>query len=118
MLKGESGDVASYADWMSKGVLQYYSVPGHTPGMMALYHQPTKSVIAADSFMHVSAIFPLSNTRFILPGVPLRMVSYNMTQVKESAQKLATINDATTYFASHDCLTGASAEAFRKAFAS
>ena len=116
-LRGDSGDVASYANWMSKGVLQYHAAPGHVPGMLALHHKPTKSVIAADSFMHVSTIFPFSNTRFIAPGVPLRAFSQNMTQVKQSQLKLAAISDATTYFASHDCLNGTSAEAFKKAFA-
>lgn len=118
ILDGGSGDVAAHVDWMSKNILQYYSVPGHTPGMIALYHKPTKSVIAADSFMHVSTIFPFSNKRLIVPGIPLRAFSQNLTQVKESQLKLAAISDATTYFASHDCLDGASAASFREAFVS
>ena len=117
VLKGDTGDVARYADWMSKGILQYFFVPGHAPGMLALYHKPTKSVIAADTFMHISTVFPLSNTRLIAPAT-FRAFSYNLTQVRQSQLKLAAITDATTYFASHDCLAGTSAEAFRRAFPS
>lgn len=113
-LAGSSGDVASYIKWMPKDFLLYHAVPGHTPGMVAFYHKPTKSVIAADSFMHISAWFPFSNALKIEPGIPLRLGTQNLKQARESQKKLAAVSDATTYFASHDKLSGVSAESFRK----
>ena len=112
-LQGSSGDVATYIKWMSKDILQYYAVPGHTPGMVAYYHKPTKSVIAADSFMHVSSWFPFTNSLRIEPGIPLRLGTQSLKRTKESQVKLAGIADATTYFASHDLLEGTSGESFR-----
>lgn len=113
-LDGSSGDVAEYAKWMSKDILLYHAVPGHTPGMVAFYHKPTKSVVAADSFMQISAWFPFSNAMKIGPGIPLRLGTQSLSRAKESQQKLTRISDATTYFASHDSLVGASAESFKK----
>ena len=113
-LDGSSGDVAEYAKWMSKDILLYHAVPGHTPGMVAFYHKPTKSVVAADSFMQISAWFPLSNARKIGPGIPLRLGTQSLSRAKESQHNLTKISDATTYFASHDSFVGASAESFKK----
>lgn len=113
-LQGPSGDVSTYVSWLSTGFLEYIAVPGHTPGMVALYHKPTKSVIAGDSFMHISAWFPFSKTLKVKPSNPAGPVTTNMKQTKESQQKLAGISDAATYFSSHDSQVGLSAESFRK----
>ena len=113
-LQGSSGDVASYITWLSKDFLQYIAVPGHTPGMVAFYHKPTKSVIAGDSFMHISAWFPFSIGLNVKPSNPAGPVTTNMTQTKESQQKLAAMSDATSYFSSHDANVGLSAESFRR----
>jgi len=111
-LDGSSGDVAEYAKWMSKDILLYHAVPGHTPGMVAFYHKPTKSVIAADSLMQISW-FPLSDASEIVPGIPLTLSTQSLSCAKESQHKLTKITDATTYFASHDSLVGVSAESFK-----
>ena len=112
-LQGSSGDVASYVKWMSKDVLQYHHAPGHTAGLVAFYHTPTKSLIAADSFMHVSNYFPFSNAISVEPGIPLRLATPSLKIAKESMQKLAAIPKVETYFASHDSKAGASAQSFR-----
>lgn len=114
LLEGRSGDVSTYVKWMSKDVLLYHAVPGHTPGMVAFYHKPTKSVIGADSFMHISSWFPFSNAIKVEPGIPLRLGTASLKNTKKSQEKLASISEATTYFASHDAHVGASAESFRK----
>ena len=111
-LDGSSDDVAEYAKWMSKDILLYHAVPGHTPGMVAFYHKPTKCVIAADSFMQISW-FPLSDASEIVPGIPLTLSTQSLSRAKESQHKLTKITDATTYFASHDSLVGVSAESFK-----
>lgn len=113
-LQGSSGDVSTYITWLPKDFLQYYAVPGHTPGMVAFYHKPTKSVVAGDSFMHISAWFPISNTRKITPGNPAGPVTQSLKRTKESQQKIAAIPDARTYFSSHDAHVGLSAESFRE----
>ena len=111
-LQGPHGDVSTYVTWLSKDFLQYYAVPGHSPGMVAFYHKPTRSLLAGDSFMHMSAWFPFSNTLNIVPKNPSGPVTQNLKHTKESQRKLAAISDATTYFSSHDSLVGASAESF------
>ncbi len=112
-MDGSSGDVAEYAKCMSKDILLYHAVPGHTPGMVAFYHKPTKSVVAADSFMQISAWFPLSDASEFDPGIPLTLGTQSLSRAKESQHKLTKITDATTYFASHDSLVGVSAESFK-----
>ena len=111
-LDGSFDDVAEYAKWMSKDILLYHAVPGHTPGMVAFYHKPTKSVIAADSLMQISW-FPLSDASEIVPGIPLTLSTQSLSCAKASQHKLTKITDATTYFASHDSLVGVSAESFK-----
>ena len=113
-LHNSTGDLALHVKWMSADVLQYHHVPGHSPGMVAFYHTPTKAMIAADAFMHVSNLFPLSETYKVEPGMPLRPFTPKIQQAKDSIKKLAAVAEAETYFASHDCLAGVSASSCRR----
>ncbi|KAL3160316.1 hypothetical protein ABBQ38_009706 [Trebouxia sp. C0009 RCD-2024] len=115
LLKGQSGDVSdvfTYANWLPKGVLEYHAVPGHTPGQVAFFHKPTGSVIAADTFVHMSKWWPFSSTRDIGLGYPI--FSANIEMVKGSQQNLAVLPGTKTIFPSHDAGNGASAKAVKE----
>lgn len=111
LLKGQSGDVSdvfTYANWLPRGVLEYHAVPGHTPGQVAFYHKPTGSVVAADSFVHMSAWWPFSSTKDV--GLAAPIFSANVEMVKGSQQNLAVLPGTKTIFPSHDAGNGASAK--------
>ncbi len=115
LLKGQSGDVSdvfTYANWLPKGVLEYHAVPGHTPGQVAFYHKSTGSVIAADSFTHISAWWPFSNVKGISLGSP--PFSNSVEMVKGSQQNLAVLPGTRTFFPSHDAGNGISAKAIKE----
>lgn len=102
----------TYANWLPKGVLEYHAVPGHTPGQVALFHKPTGSVIAADTFMHISKWWPFSSTRDI--GLAHPIFSANIEMVKGSQQNLAVLPGTKTILPSHDAGNGASAKAVKE----
>lgn len=115
LLQGQSGDVSdvfTYANWLPKGVLEYHAVPGHTPGQVAFYHKSTGSVIAADSFTHISAWWPFSNVKGISLGSP--PFSSSVEMVKGSQQNLAVLPGTRTFFPSHDTGNGISAKAIKE----
>ena len=115
LLQGQSGDVSdvfTYANWLPKGVLEYHAVPGHTPGQVAFYHKSTGSVIAADSFTHISAWWPFSNVKGISLGSP--PFSSSVEMVKGSQQNLAVLPGTRTFFPSHDAGNGISAKAIKE----
>ena len=115
LLKGQSGDasdVFTYANWLPKGVLEYHAVPGHTPGQVAFFHKPTGSVLAADSFVHLSAWWPFSSTKDV--GLANPIYSANAEMVKGSQQNLAVLPGIKTLFPSHDAGHGASAAAVKQ----
>lgn len=115
LLKGQFGDVSdvfTYANWLPKGVLEYHAVPGHTPGQVAFYHKSTGSVIAADSFTHISAWWPFSHVKGISLGSP--PFSNSVEMVKGSQQNLAVLPGTRTFFPSHDAGNGVSAKAIKE----
>ncbi len=115
LLKGQSGDVSdvfTYANWLPKGVLEYHAVPGHTSGQVAFFHKPTGSVIAADSFVHISAWWPFSNVKDIALSSP--PFSNSVEMVKGSQQNLAVLPGTKTFFPSHDAGTGVSAKTIKE----
>ena len=115
LLKGQSGDVSdvfTYANWLPKGVLEYHAVHGHTLGQVAFYHKPTGSVIAADSFVHISAWWPFSSVKDISLASP--PFSNNVEMVKGSQQNLAVLPGTKTFFSSHDAASGVNAKVIKE----
>ena len=115
--KEESGDVAdvfTYTNWLEKGVLTYHAVPVHTPGQVAFFHKPTGTVIAADSFTHLSSWWPLSNTKDLRPGIPFKLVTPSIELTKASQKNLADLSGTKAFFPSHDHGSGISAQEMKE----
>ena len=91
VLTGESGDIAEVLS-IPKGVLEFHTVPGHTPRQIVVLHKPTGSVIAADSLMHLPPRWPWSYSG--QPVVLNPVGSLNMKPVGESQQKIAALSEA------------------------
>ena len=103
LLKGSAGDVAdlfTYSNWLPKGILQFLHLPGHSPGQVAFVHQPSSSVLTADSVVNINALSGHAHL-----ARPLAGSSLNLSAVGESIKTLADI-DAQHFFPSHDNATG------------
>ena len=103
LLKGSAGDVAdlfTYSNWLPRGILQFLHLPGHSPGQVAFVHQPSSSVLTADSVVNIKALSGHAHL-----ARPLAGSSLNLSAVGESIKTLADI-DAQHFFPSHDNATG------------
>jgi len=115
LLKGQSGDVSDAFTsvlWLPKGILEYHAVPGHSPGQLAFFHKPTRSVVTGDAVVHTSAWFPFSAVRNICLKSPPG--NFNTKLMKESQQMLAALPGAEMFFPSHDANNGVSARALKQ----
>ena len=103
LLKGSAGDVAdlfTHSNWLPKGILLFRHLPGHTLGQVALVHQPSSSVLTADSVVNINALSQHPHLAWPVPGSSL-----NLSATGESIKTLADI-DAHHFFPSHDNASG------------
>ena len=102
ILTGESGDLSEVFSPIPRGNLEFHTVPGHTPGQIAILHKPTASLIAADSIMQLPPWWPWSYLGQPVVHNPVAIGSFSMQLVRKSQEKLAALPGVRTYFPSHD----------------
>ena len=110
LLTGASGDVGSFTKAIPKGLLQFYHLPGHSPGMVAYAHPSTKSVIAADSITSMSTTWPFTLSGKSKVDIPFQSPTHRYDIMRQSQQTLAKIPGVDRYFPSHDHNEGVSDE--------
>lgn len=117
ILTGQSGDVSDFvkpSNWLSKNVLEYYLVPGHTPGQLAILHKPSGSLLTAETCMNAPSTWPWSQSGPNEVSMPLKFGTYSWQLAKESLQNIANLSGVQTYFPSHDTGTGLSSKVFKE----
>ena len=108
ILTGDSGDLSKLSSSIPKGILEFHTVPGHTPGQIAVFHKPTGSFIAADSLMQLPPWWPWIYSGQPVVHNPVAIGSFSMQPVRKSQQKIAALPGVKTYFPSHDDNRGVS----------